>query len=146
MSVCMCACMHACVSVCTIGDCMYAPPTLKGLAGQTKDCSLPRKSSSSSSFSSRLGERGARVSPHHTSLSRCFRTWVHQWEAYRAVTSHTVLATAANVMVENEAYNSQLRVATSSPDLIRRVYRFQYNARGNESDPCWGWFWVWDRD
>ena len=105
-------CVRACVSVCTIGDYMYAPPTLKGLAGQTKDWSLPRKSSSSSSFSSRLGERGARVSPHHASLSRCFRTWVHQWEAYRAVTSHTVLATAANVMVENEAYNSQLRVTT----------------------------------
>ena len=26
----------------------------------------------------------------------------------------------------------------SSPDLIRRVYRFQYLR--------WGWFWVWDRD
>ena len=40
----------------------------------------------------------------------------------------------------------------SSPDLIRRVYRIQYNpnpsfpARDTESDPRWGWFWVWDRD
>ena len=37
-----------------------------------------------------------------------------------------------------------------SPDLIRRIYRFQYrvreNARNTESDPRWGWFWVWDRD
>ena len=39
----------------------------------------------------------------------------------------------------------------SSPDLIRRVYRIQYNpnpsfpARDTESDPRWGWFWVWDR-
>ena len=76
-------------------SCMYTPQTLK--AGQilTKlDRSLPRKSSSSSSFSTRLGEKRARVSAHHGSLSRCFRTWVHQWEAYRAVTSHTALATA----------------------------------------------------
>ena len=34
----------------------------------------------------------------------------------------------------------------SSPDLIRHVYRFQYNARDTESDLRWGWFWVWDRD
>ena len=37
----------------------------------------------------------------------------------------------------------------SSPDLIRRVYRLQYPsfpARDTESDPRWGWFWVWDRD
>ena len=34
----------------------------------------------------------------------------------------------------------------SSPDLIRRVYRFQYNAHDTESDSCWGWVWVWDRD
>ena len=26
----------------------------------------------------------------------------------------------------------------SSPDLIRHVYRFQYNARDTESDPRWG--------
>ena len=31
----------------------------------------------------------------------------------------------------------------SSPDLIRRVYRLQYNAHDTESDPRWGWFWVW---
>ena len=34
----------------------------------------------------------------------------------------------------------------SSPDLIRRVYHFQYNMRNTESDPRWGWFWVWDLD
>ena len=36
----------------------------------------------------------------------------------------------------------------SSPDLIWRVYRLQYNVRENdtESDPRWGWFWVWDQD
>ena len=36
----------------------------------------------------------------------------------------------------------------SSPDLIRCVYHFQYNAWENntESDPHWGWFWVWDQD
>ena len=34
----------------------------------------------------------------------------------------------------------------SSPDLIRRVYHFQYNMRNTESDPRWGWFWVWVRD
>ena len=34
----------------------------------------------------------------------------------------------------------------SSPELIRRVYRFQYTAHDTESDPCWGWFWVWGRD
>ena len=38
----------------------------------------------------------------------------------------------------------------SSPDFIRHVYHFQYNAwvralglgLETESDPCWGWFWV----
>ena len=35
-------------------------------------------------------------------------------------------------------------VLVLSPDLSRRVYHFQYNARDTESDPCWGWFWVWD--
>ena len=123
-------CVHACVSVCMIRDYMYAPPTLKMLAGQTKEWSLPRKSSSSSSFSSRLGERGARVSPHHTSLSRCFRTWVHQWEAYRAVTSHTVLATAANVKVENEAYNGQLRVTLVQNMQAHLHYRITVLASG----------------
>ena len=61
----------------------------------------------------------------------------------------------------------------SSPDLIRGVYCFQYDmrekghqdhavsesqsrrslqstssfpVRDTESDPRWGWFWVWDRD
>ena len=38
----------------------------------------------------------------------------------------------------------------SSPDLIRHVYRLQYNPSfptlDTESDPRWGWFWVWDRD
>ena len=41
-------------------------------------------------------------------------------------------------------------LVVSSLDLIRRVYRFQYNAwenvRDTESDPHWSWFWVWDRD
>ena len=37
-------------------------------------------------------------------------------------------------------------ILVSSPDLIRRVYHFHYNARDTESDPHWGWFWVWDRD
>ena len=31
----------------------------------------------------------------------------------------------------------------SFPDLIRCVYRFQYNTCNTESDPCWVWFWVW---
>ena len=35
----------------------------------------------------------------------------------------------------------------SSPDLIQCIYRFQYNTwRDTESNPHWGWFWVWDRD
>ena len=28
----------------------------------------------------------------------------------------------------------------SSPDLIRRIYRFQYNTRDTESNLRWGWF------
>ena len=31
-------------------------------------------------------------------------------------------------------------IIVSSPDLIRRVYRFQYNASNTESDLRWGWF------
>ena len=38
------------------------------------------------------------------------------------------------------------RNIVSSPDLIQRVYHLQYNTRDTESDPRWGWFWVWDRD
>ena len=41
----------------------------------------------------------------------------------------------------------------SSPDLIRRVYRYKRAGKqlklltlDTESDPRWGWFWVWDRD
>ena len=34
-----------------------------------------------------------------------------------------------------------------SPDLIQHVYGFWYNmqenTRNTESDPLWGWFWVW---
>ena len=50
------------------------------------------------------------------------------------------------VVLVNSVMSYQTLV--SSPDLIRRVYRFQYNARENdtESDPCWCWFWVRDRD
>ena len=41
------------------------------------------------------------------------------------------------------------RGLVSSPDFIGRIYRFQYNVRktrDTESNPRWGWFWVWDRD
>ena len=37
-------------------------------------------------------------------------------------------------------------IIVSSPDLIRRVYHFQYNASDTESDLRWDWFWIWDRD
>ena len=40
---------------------------------------------------------------------------------------------------------SQLNsILVSSPDLIRHVYYFQYNAHDTESDLRWGWFWIWD--
>ena len=34
----------------------------------------------------------------------------------------------------------------SSPDFIRRVYHFQYNACDTKSDLRWDWFWVWNQD
>ena len=45
-----------------------------------------------------------------------------------------------------EEYEDSGTTLVSSPDLIRRVYRLQYNARDTESDLRWGWFWVWDQD
>ena len=41
-------------------------------------------------------------------------------------------------------YVQAIAELVSSPDLIRRVYHFQYNTRDSESDPHWGWFGVWD--
>ena len=104
---------------------------------------LPRKSSSSSSFSSRLGERGARVSAHHGSLSRCFRTWVHQWEAYRAVTSHTALAIAEKSRWREKEIVAWLCANVSlvpGPTFIFTFHLHSQNYTGAETlfFCCWG--------
>ena len=50
-------------------------------------------------------------------------------------------------MCHSERYccHNTALLLVSSPDHIWRAYHFQYNARDTESNPCWGWFWVWDR-
>ena len=76
--------------------------------------------------------------------------WAHseQWSNLRGLLSLYCKSVALSQVQIWPVYKlaCDVRLIVSSPDLSQHVHYFQYNVRDTESDPRWGWFWVWDQD